>query len=470
MFCQFCGTVLEETARFCKSCAMPTGEDPPPLSAPPAVPGVRIRVVGATPTIRWTVVSIVAFGAAIAGIEALNLLWSNTQITRYQVSQAHNFAFAASVVASVTAGVLIKKVGVKKGLLIAALSWSLANIGYLITQNFTTFTASRVLCKVGAAVCLPLGIYVFSRWLPKAEQSIAVGILHAALIVGSLFSFHLLQPIASRIGWRGALVLSGLLGVIWAAAWWASFQEPEKHPLLTREEFDLIQKNRSGGASFEEASLSDLLARKELWGLVIATLIVNVSIVFIAQRFNWKLSDELGLSDFTVSRFLNLGLPAAKILGAIVGGLVSGHLLKAGKSLDAARKMPLWLGAGLATFALLMNNSSSYGVVFAGYAISSFGLWFLLTAMYTLPLDLFESNRTAAAVGFMVAAAQIPPWLFSYFWNKSDFLRQMVYHDPGKVIAVMSLLPLAGVAILMLSMLAAKQAGSREEKRFFVRM
>jgi len=45
MFCQFCGTVLDETARFCKSCAKPTGEVLLVMSFLPLVAAAILKIL-----------------------------------------------------------------------------------------------------------------------------------------------------------------------------------------------------------------------------------------------------------------------------------------------------------------------------------------------------------------------------------------------------------------------------------------
>ncbi|MBS1790055.1 MAG: MFS transporter [Acidobacteria bacterium] len=480
MFCQFCGTVLDDTARFCKSCARPISENPLPLSVG-NVPGVRIRVTGNSSALRWAIISVVAVGAAMAGTQVFN--WLSTEVemaaslSHEQMSRAFYFEFVASIAAAVSAGIAIKKIGIKKAFLVAALCWALAYIGYSAVSNFFTLAASRLLWGAGSAVYLPLGIYVISRWLPKSEQALAVGMLLATSLVGGLFLPVLLQMILPQTGWRSALILLGLAGLVWAVVWQAFYHQPETHPLLARDEFNLIQKDWRAELSAASLSLSSLMACGELWGLVAATFIVNLSLTFfnrlsfpIAQKFNLGMKGLWAGMNTINSNFLNLGLPMAKILGAIVGGLVFGYLFKKEKSSGAARKITFWVGAGLAPFALLIGSTDSAEVAFAGYAISGFGIWVLLTALYALPLNLFESDRAATAVGLMFAASKIASWLFLYLLGTWDWLGKAVPVDElpsGKVLLMMSVLPLGAAAILTALTPAVSRFSDRQDEYSF---
>lgn len=67
MFCQFCGTVLNDTARFCKSCGAATGQDAPAQIPDQTALRINIGVSGAESNRKPIVIGAILAVIVVAG-------------------------------------------------------------------------------------------------------------------------------------------------------------------------------------------------------------------------------------------------------------------------------------------------------------------------------------------------------------------------------------------------------------------
>jgi len=71
MFCQFCGTVLKETARFCKGCGRPTGEGASAQSPMQNAPQINFGTSSVKLDRRPVIIAAILFVALVVG----GLIW-----------------------------------------------------------------------------------------------------------------------------------------------------------------------------------------------------------------------------------------------------------------------------------------------------------------------------------------------------------------------------------------------------------
>src|SRR6185369_15788953 len=112
--------------------------------------------------------------------------------------------------------------------------------------GFASLLAIRLLFGMGEAGAFPSMARVYARWLPRAERGRMFGL---AIMTGA-FAGAATQPlVVALLGvatWRAAFALFGLVGSVWAVAWWRWFRDdPHAHPAVNDAERRFI---RDGGA------------------------------------------------------------------------------------------------------------------------------------------------------------------------------------------------------------------------------
>jgi ACS family hexuronate transporter-like MFS transporter len=79
---------------------------------------------------------------------------------------------------------------------------------------------------MGEAGTFPAALTATNEWFPRRERALAIGIFNAGSNVGAIVTPLLVPVIAVTLGWRWAFILTGLLTVVWLAAWLAIYRRP----------------------------------------------------------------------------------------------------------------------------------------------------------------------------------------------------------------------------------------------------
>jgi sugar phosphate permease len=94
----------------------------------------------------------------------------------------------------------------------------------------------RFLFGAGEAGAFPNGFAVISRWFKASERATMLGVALMSAQLGGALAPLLVVPTQMRFGWRASFFFFGLLGVMWAAVWYAWYRDsPEEKIGVTAE-------------------------------------------------------------------------------------------------------------------------------------------------------------------------------------------------------------------------------------------
>jgi MFS family permease len=99
------------------------------------------------------------------------------------------------------------------------LSWSLVQIPMIGTVGFATLVACRILLGAGEGPGLSVSAHALYKWFPDAERALPTAIVAQGSSIGVLVALPTLNWIIIRYSWHWAFGALGLIGVIWAFAW-----------------------------------------------------------------------------------------------------------------------------------------------------------------------------------------------------------------------------------------------------------
>ena len=126
--------------------------------------------------------------------------------------------------------------------------WSAFTMLTAAARGFASLVVIRFLFGAGEAGAFPNIARSFSRWFPARERGRANGVMFLGSRLGGMLSAPIALLIVARWGWRTSFVVFGLLGVVWAAAWYAWYRDrPDEHPAVSREELAWIQQDGNAG-------------------------------------------------------------------------------------------------------------------------------------------------------------------------------------------------------------------------------
>lgn len=126
---------------------------------------------------------------------------------------------AAYAVGFLLIGWLIDRVGTKKGFAIGVTVWSAASIASSFISPAGQFAVVRAVLGLGEAANFPSAMKAIAEWFPKSERSTATGILNAGSNMGVITTALLMPFLMQTFGWRGAFLISAVLGVLYRQTW-----------------------------------------------------------------------------------------------------------------------------------------------------------------------------------------------------------------------------------------------------------
>jgi len=152
--------------------------------------------------------------------------------------------FAMSYAAfEIPSGALGDRIGPRKVLTRIVLWWSAFTTLTGFASNVWMLLPIRFLFGAGEAGAYPNATASISRWFPVAERARAQGIVWMASRVGGAISPLMVVPIQIKYGWRASFYVFGILGVVWASAWyWWYRDRPAEKPGVTKAEMEEIGK------------------------------------------------------------------------------------------------------------------------------------------------------------------------------------------------------------------------------------
>jgi ACS family hexuronate transporter-like MFS transporter len=306
---------------------------------------------------------------------------------------------------------------------------------------------SRFILGLGEAGNFPASIKAVAEWFPRRERAFATGIFNSGTNIGALVTPIIVPIITLRWGWQWAFIATGLLGFVWVVAWWVCYRAPEKHSWVSASELDHIQSDPP--ESQEPIAWSQLFPHRQTWAFAVGK--------FMTDPIWW-------LYLFWVPDFLQknhgldlktMGLPLVVIylvadFGSIGGGWFSSHLLNRGWTLNASRKLAMFLCA-LAVVPIIFaaqTKSLWLAVSLVSLAAAAHQGW--SANLFTLTSDMFPKQAVGSVVGIGGMAGSIGGMFIALIVG--EILQQTGSYVPIFIIAGSAYL----VALMIIHLLAPR--------------
>jgi MFS transporter, ACS family, hexuronate transporter len=369
---------------------------------------------------RWYIIGLIFLATTINYIDrqaisvaapTLKKEFSMSDLDYSFITSAFLFAYA---IMQVLTGRLIDSVGTKRGFSWGIVWWSIANMLHALGQGVMGFASLRFLLGLGEATNYPAAIKAIGEWFPKSERSTAVGILNMGPGFGAVLAPPFVAWLIISSGWRGAFIITGLLGLLWLIAWRKYYSSPEESKYLSAHEKELILTNRADNienTTQNRPSWLQYFSFRQTWGLALARFTGDGVFYFFTFWLPTFLAKEKGFTLSKIGAFAWLPFLAAD-LGSYLGGWLGTYLINKGYSLDVARKRVMWLGAvGVVPIFFCQYIESAWGAI----ALISWAMFWhqvKASAVFALPIDLFSTQNGAFAWGITGSAGSFGAMLF----------------------------------------------------------
>jgi ACS family hexuronate transporter-like MFS transporter len=330
-------------------------------------------------------------------------------------------------------GPIIDRFGSKRSLSLAVMWWSVASILHAACRGVGSFFAARAFLGITEAANFPAAYKVVAEWFPRAERSFASGFIIAGVGIGAIVAPPLIVFLIAAFdalhasglsfvrGWQAAFIVPGLLGFAWLLLWHRRFHLPESHPDIDPAERALVLGDRGtiavlgppppGGSILDESAayfrrLGYWFRYRQAWGLALARFTGDGAFYFFAFWIPSYLNDERGFALRDIAWAAAIPFVFADV-GSLLGGWTGQHLIRRGMSVDASRKVMVWIGALLVPLALpaVYVDSPVLAVLCMGLGI--FAIQVKAASMFALPADIFPPSAVGTVWGASGAAGSV---------------------------------------------------------------
>jgi MFS transporter, ACS family, D-galactonate transporter len=315
--------------------------------------------------------------------------------------------FASYAVFQLPAGRAVDRFGEKLVNGITVAWWSLFTALTAVTQNFGQLLAARLGLGAGEAGGYPSSAKAVSLWFPTRERAFATSIYDSGARMGTAVALPIVAALIGWLGWRASFIVTGALGVAWVAFWLIYYRRPREDPHVSQSELEYIE---AGGARTLENGAEDkqhdtgavryrdLFRYRTVLGMMLGFFCLNYIIYFFITWFPTYLVDARHFS------LLKLGvfgvLPAlVAIPGGWVGGLVSDRMVRRGKSVTVARKIPLVGGMAFSSVIALAVLVPTAAEALALLCVCYAALTFAAASVWSLPADVAPTPAHVASIG-----------------------------------------------------------------------
>ena len=362
--------------------------------------------------VRWGIIALIFCATTINYIDrqVIGLLkptlqhelgWSEADFG--YIITIFNIAYAVGMIVG---GRMLDKFGTRIGYTITIFVWSLGGMLHAAVRTVLGFSVMRAILGIGEAGNFPAAVKTTAEWFPKRDRAFATGVFNSGSTIGAITAPFIVAVIAESLGWEWAFIITGAMGFVWIIAWLIYYNVPEKHSKVNRAELEYIQdKEPNEGESESQEVLSSrqvswykLFVYPQTYGIFLGRFVTDwVWWFFLFWIPDYIMSTQNVDLKATVLPLVIIYTMAS--CGGLAGGAVSSHLIKAGRSIDYARKTTILIFGCLV---LLLNvvpyvNNIWIIAVLIGIAASTHQAW--ASNIYTVVSDIYPKHLVASMTG-----------------------------------------------------------------------
>jgi len=256
-------------------------------------------------------------------------------------------------------GYLADRFGSRRTITLSTIGIASSTMLFGLSTSVWQAIASRFLSGLlGAGIFVP-SVRLVSSWFSPGERGTALGLLSIGGSIGLIAASWVVPFFGSRLGWRGPIVILGLIGILTSAVIWSTLRD--------RKDWTSPAEHRQGGAGF--------LRSGTFWVLALTQFIrLGSNYTFIAW-LPLLLQEEFGLSLLSAGVALSL-FNFAGMLSNPFGGFVSDRV---------GEKEVLFISFSvIALDVLLFARLRSFTLIFVAIFILGWFINFIRSPSFTI--------------------------------------------------------------------------------------
>lgn len=310
---------------------------------------------------RYTVIILFALSTVLCYLDRVNISIAIIPLAR---AKGYNEAERGLILSAffwgylwpqLLGGWMADRFGGKRVLGAGVALWSISTfLTPIATVSFGLLLFVRGALGAGESVNFPAIHSIAARWTLAAERARAISLHLSGTALGTIVALLASPPIILAFGWEAVFYISGLLGLVWLAAWWWKAADwPETSPGVSAAEMAVIRAGRPEVPAAMEIPWGKICRERAVWAISMAHLCNNFGFYilllwlpsYLDHTFHVPMKD-LGL--MAVVPYL-----AAFVIGNVSGWIADG-LQQRGLPLTVVRKLLQTAAFGLGAAAMCM--------------------------------------------------------------------------------------------------------------------
>jgi len=333
-------------------------------------------------TYRWSIVGLLFFASTINYLDRQTLsvvapqLKHDFNLTNSQFADIVSAFFVAYAIMYTLSGKVMDAIGTRLGMALSIAWWSVAAALHSVARGFDSLRLYRFMLGVGEPGMFPAAVKTVRESFPEKQRALAIGIFNSGTSIGALIAPPVVTFLMLKYSWRLAFLATGSLGFLWVIAWL----------VLTG-----IGKRRGFVASAQQAERAaslrpkvrwvEILQHRQVWGILAGRTFADPAWYFYLTWLPLYLHDVRHVSLAAIGYYFAL-LPAVTgDVGNVVGGWLSGFLMRSGRGVIQARQLAMlatviampviyfgtrvdstWVVVGAISLATMMHQSWSANI------------------------------------------------------------------------------------------------------------
>jgi MFS transporter, ACS family, hexuronate transporter len=344
---------------------------------------------------------------------AAPVLAAEFHFTNRDVAMIVNAFLIAYTVGQVFAGRFMDRVGVKRGFSLIVLGWSTAAALMGLGGSVLSFSAFRGALGLAEAGNFPGGVKAVAEWFSPEERSTAVGIFTSGASIGAIVTPPLFAYMIATIGWQMSFVATAIPGILWVVVWLGYWRAPQAGRVGGRHGVAPADEAGDGIGEGNSVHWTWFLRQRMVWGVLLAR--------FLEEPVSWFYLTWLPIymRTYREASIVDIGLALifpfiALDLGYVGGGWIASRLMKAGWSMNRARKAvmtgsALCMAAGIPA---VSAGSTPGFVAWVSLATMGHGGWG--SNIFTLPGDFAPRKWVGTVYGMTAFGGGVGAVLFTW--------------------------------------------------------
>jgi len=298
----------------------------------------------------------------------------------------------ASAFAYALSGFVSDALGTRKSMALFVGWWSVAEAATALTTSTLQLGAARFCLGLGEPGLWVAAPKAVGEVFDKRQRGLAIGVYTMGATVGAVIAIPTIATVATHLPWRSIFLIDGAAGLLWLP-FWLLFYRNKAVAVASIEA-------KPGG----RAVVREVLKRSKTWRLLIARGITDPVWYFYLFWFPKYL---LSARHLTLQQMAHVGwlVYFAAGVGTLVGGLISGWLIRRGTDAALAYRRTMLVTAIIVPISPLAALVPSSFVAIAIASLIALAHMSWLVNLTSTLVELFPANQIGKAAGLVAAGS-----------------------------------------------------------------